>query len=454
MSLKKTCPICADEFGVIRFVKCPYCPFEACKNCCQTYLLASPSDIPICMEPSCKAQWSLDFLADNFPKKFHNDQYREKRATLLFEREKSLMPGTQELAMREKKRRDMEKFYGDQQQVLREEIRILENSLRIKKEQLNFLRFPIYQNEEKEEKEENEEKEEKRQFIRGCSVPDCRGFLSTGLKCGTCGVKACGKCYEPIVDAEEHKCDEGLVETMKFIKRDTKPCPGCGERIHKIDGCDQMYCTTCHTAFSWKHGRIETGVIHNPHFYEFQRNVNGGNAPTRQIALGCGGLADIRHIRPVLRSNGVDEDGVRKFQNIHRLVNHIRHIELHRYRIFVGDMDNSTLRVKYLLKDFDETRLQLELKKKMKKQEKNRDINEILTMFTQTLVDTFRNIVEGKEPEFIQTQINTFEELKTYVNNAFDKIRSKYAGVAPYISDKWLFFSSRRVFENTAIHNY
>ena len=56
----------------------------------------------------------------------------------------------------------------------------------------------------------------------------------------------------------EHTCNPDLVETAKLLAKDTKSCPTCQTKIFKIDGCDQMWCTQCHTAFSWKTGAIQT----------------------------------------------------------------------------------------------------------------------------------------------------------------------------------------------------
>ena len=64
------------------------------------------------------------------------------------------------------------------------------------------------------------------------------------------------------------ECDKEAVETMKMLNKDTKPCPSCGTMIHKVSGCNQMWCPSCKNAFDWRSGRIERGVIHNPHYYQ------------------------------------------------------------------------------------------------------------------------------------------------------------------------------------------
>jgi hypothetical protein len=73
-----------------------------------------------------------------------------------------------------------------------------------------------------------------------------------------------------------------------MIDAETRACPKCGARVFKISGCNQMFCTACNDcAFDWVTGRIET-VIHNPHYYEFQRQLNGGQAPRVPGDILCG----------------------------------------------------------------------------------------------------------------------------------------------------------------------
>jgi hypothetical protein len=106
-------------------------------------------------------------------------------------------------------------------------------------------------------------------LVRKCPSTGCKGFLNTKWHCELCTKNICKDCNEEEVPG--HECNPETVETVKLIRSDTKGCPTCGTLIYRSAGCPQMWCVECHTTFDWNTGEIETGVIHNPHYYEFQR---------------------------------------------------------------------------------------------------------------------------------------------------------------------------------------
>lgn len=123
-----------------------------------------------------------------------------------------------------------------------------------------------------------------------CPITECRGFANGEWKCSACEARICHECHE--LSPEGHTCDENVLENIKLLHNDTKPCPTCATPIHKISGCDQMWCVKCHTAFSWNTGRIERGTVHNPHFYAWQNDVASGVRNVGDVA--CGGVPDVR----------------------------------------------------------------------------------------------------------------------------------------------------------------
>ena len=123
-------------------------------------------------------------------------------------------------------------------------------------------------------------------FIKACPAEGCRGFLSEDFKCALCSLEICKDCHEQLKAG--HACDQQIIASVKALTAESKPCPNCSAAISKVDGCDQMWCTQCHTTFSWRTGQKEEGTTHNPHYYEWMRRsgipiprANAGCAPTR-----------------------------------------------------------------------------------------------------------------------------------------------------------------------------
>lgn len=425
---KVDCFVCAETVHKLKMIKCPFCDFESCEDCVTRFLLGILDTQPRCMNNSCKKIWSWEFISENTRHSFHNKKYRERRAQLLLEREKSLLPGTQELACQEKRKIEIRKKIAD----IQDENDMYRELINLNNEKIRQLRQEGF----------DEKKKKEGTFTRACPVEDCRGFLSTSLKCGTCSTYSCKDCHLPKAGKhdDEHKCDPDLVATVKLMTKDTKPCPACATPIFKISGCDQMYCTSCHTPFSWTKGTIETGVIHNPHYYQIQRELNGGVAPRNRGDGICGLRTPMWQINDKLRAAHV------VFVNVteaHRSIAHINEVELPRFPNQLGEVDNSRLRVSYLLKEIDEKTWKSKLKAKMKKQEKDGEINQILRMYTQTLSDIFGNIVEGKNDE-VSRHVASCAYLREYTNNQLAKIGKRFNNVVPCIGPDWQFYRNNK----------
>jgi hypothetical protein len=441
MTSKVDCNICASDVYLRHIIACPFCKFDACNKCVTRFLMEIDDSNPRCMNTSCKKIWSFEFLSENFPINFHNKKYRERRASILVGREKSMLPSTQPLAAEELRRRDLNKKISEiNKETLELKKKIRENTIKCRELKYSALEKNVEQ--------------KKEVFVRACPVEECKGFLSTALKCGMCKVYACKNCYVPKAGKfdEDHKCNPDTVATIKLLSSDTKPCPACSTPIYKIHGCDQMYCTQCHTAFSWNKGTIERGVIHNPHYYEWQRAHNNGVVPRNPRDFVCGGMVDIRQVEGAVGTSlSMSYPWLR---HAHRVANHITHVELIRYPNAANEMDNSDLRVCFLLNEITEVQLMSKIKQRMKKQEKDGAINMILTMFTTTMADLFGNIVNDKKnKENILTYIASMLELREYTNNALAKIRTRFEGVVPVITESWEFFSNSKAPEKKKNNN-
>ena len=109
----------------------------------------------------------------------------------------------------------------------------------------------------------------------------------------------------------EHVCDENSLASVEEIKKTTRNCPGCGAATFKISGCDQMFCTVpgCETAFSFRTGRKQTGIIHNPHYFQMRAQGLLGTNPRTPGDRICGGPPDYAVINYICDLINLDEQG-------------------------------------------------------------------------------------------------------------------------------------------------
>jgi hypothetical protein len=295
-----------------------------------------------------------------------------------------------------------------------------------------------------------------------CPADDCRGFLSTGYKCEACKNHACPHCLDvlgPNPNHVQHTCDPDAVKTAELIKSTTKPCPKCGERISKIEGCDQMWCVSCHTAFGWKTGNIETGTVHNPHYYQFQRQVNNGEAVRNPGDVLCGGLPNWFGMRRNMRAKWIptgtelSSDAnklsslIELAEKIHRVVAHVTHAELPTIRRTVRDAhDHRLLRIKYILNRISEKEMGQTIGAIDKRSMRDNELLHIYELFNVVGIELFVSIQDKVNstatpgaPEisvsdmatFMKEKINEFIRFINYSNNQLRMISISYSCSVP-----------------------
>ena len=262
------------------------------------------------------------------------------------------------------------------------------------------------------------EEEEKVHYRRKCAQDECPGYINSRTgHCGSCNRHTCVKCNvglpvgrddegkEVFDTRSDHECNPDDVATWTFIKSSSKACPGCGTMINKSVGCNQMWCTQCHTPFDYVTGRRVEGAIHNPEYYNWL--FNGGGAAAVQAEGGNGAAArdaealcnpdrlpSNHRVLRVLQSKTRGGENVAGTYDV-RITSALRHflhlqeVEIPVFQRGVGDnrglrAKNIKLRLDYLCKkitkDFFQTRIQRNDKAHQKTQEHNRIIETLVLL--------------------------------------------------------------------------
>lgn len=383
------CDICCEYKTA--FIICSYCKFQACETCNQKFIEDKLRE-PLCM--NCGNIWSREFVLENIIDKKWFLQHIGK---YILEQEKMLLPKTQE-----------EASLISRIQELSQCIKSLPTNQRLKSMYKNSDAF-LQAIEEKRDilwKIKCEIHSAKRLTItyggidsdRGSSKrdhyifkcpSDCRGFISNNYICGTCKGLVCKKCRVQIKEDLEHICNEDDIKSSSLVSSLTKPCPKCMTPILKSGGCDQMFCVLCHTAFSWTTGKIEVGVIHNPHYYEYLSTLT---TPVVDIeVLACGDIPDaMTYINRITTATN-SEIFIKKLRDLHLIARHIRHAIVPSWQINKVK-DNIDIRVQYLLGEIDETTWESKLLFREKKRMKIKAFHDLIQMVLVILEDFVRQV--------------------------------------------------------------
>lgn len=430
------CGICLDSYNAStrKQVTCIGCKYAACQKCVQTYLLGSTQD-PHCM--NCREMWDKDFMADAFTKKFINDEYKKHRENVLLEREKSMLVATMPQVENEKRLRVLNaklKALKEKQIELKKLLAETKHNINIVSSDIWDIKYP----ERMHRRGGAREQPEQPKYIRGCPAPNCRGFLNTDWTCEVCLVHVCSDCHEikkkPKEDEQvEHTCDPNNVETAKAIMKETRPCPVCAARIFKIDGCDQMWCTSCHTAFSWRTGAIEQNMIHNPHYFEYMRRNGGGNMPRADGDIQCGGFPTANTMMRVFKRLNAPDKTDKLFYILRELL-HIHAVVLPSFQIYNARDQNVDLRVLYILGEVEEADWKRKLQIREKHRVKCRDMRMILDTLIAVCVDIFQrmvNMTNVQEVDSFKTELRTICE---HINDCFVRHANKYSAVTYFLN--------------------
>lgn len=438
------CPICCETYNnsTRSIVNCEYdCPNVMCKTCMRASLMSTPND-PHCFE--CKKPFSDKYLVTNLTRSWVTKDYRVHRRELLYQREGiAKLPESMPAAiLKTKKAKEEEKIRIYRNEILK--LREIERELNAKISgcYTNMRMITLG----------TDKKEEAASFIMPCPADDCRGYLSSAYKCGLCELYTCSKCFEitgHLRNNDLHICKEENVQSADLIRKETKPCPSCGTRIHKIEGCDQMFCTNCKKPWSWNSGKLDiTGRIHNPHYYQWQRElaVKQGTAMAREPGdVVCGGLCDYYVMRSQVftKCHLIDENMRKELGGMHRFVGHILAVDLVDIRNKVQRLGNyEDLRIEYINKEITKEKLAICIYRNDNSRKKYTEYLHVYELLSVVGSDLFRDITTSTnrgETYFNEVlgRIAEYSKLRIYCNELFANISRTYSQMVPQIDDEW-----------------
>jgi len=339
--------------------------------------------------------WSQDQIASLFPKTFMT-LLKKWRFEEWVQHEMSLMPATQE------KMHYLEKYSRVKKHIhfLDQEIRQMMRQVREIKlhRSLAYLDLDALKNEWAHNVSNSH-------GSRPCPNTNCRGYLNTEWICTLCKSQTCLTCLCEKSPSEKHVCQKENQDSAQLILQKTKSCPKCGIPIMKSEGCDQVWCVHCHTAFNWHTHKIIifTHSFHNPHYSEwYNKTMHNKNMLDKNIDVLLPIFHD-KYLKLLQEAFPRTLDNTPKMMKLKNglipLIDNLKNIlrnHSDQPNIYNDITRNESLRIEYLKNDIDENTFISKLKRRMKSQlihqEKSQQMLTFVQQQKQKIYDFYQHV--------------------------------------------------------------
>lgn len=215
--------------------------------------------------------------------------------------------------------------------------------------------------------------------------------------------------------------------------------------------CDQMWCTSCNTAFSWKTLKIVNGTIHNPHYFEYMRrngqqdrdpqDIQCGQEVTHRIVVNIQSNIRIhmgrwRATMDPTEYNKLNTRILDMFTLIERIPHHHNYTirRLQATNIF---NQNRNMRLQLLRKQINETEFRIKIQRSDKAESKKRDILNIVVTFRDCASSiAFRLFTDASmnafEMKTLVSYIDELNNLREYIDECLEQTAVVYSSTTAH----------------------
>lgn len=426
-----TCDVCTDAHKTT--VVCHSCDFSTCRACARRWVEETLGETGC---PGCQRPWPMTELHARLGRSYVHGPYRRLRRAFYLRRELSLLSLSQLAATRERQRRMQREAMHEARRLVRESMadggmpQALETVRRI------FRALDV------------QNARAVRSTATPCAHEGCRSrAVDAQGVCALCSRRTCLLCGAARGGADDaHVCDPNDVETMRVVAAECRPCAQCSAPSMKTDGCDTMWCWSCHAFWNWQTGRLIPTRHQLPHNPDHRTFVNARllGAPHREaLDLQCGGLPDpnaladrIERLTRGAAWLGTDDPHfpelpLHMYYAARSAMSKVRLV----YALHLDETKRAALRVRYLLGDFaDDARFAAALERLFRGAEFQREVGQVLVTFVASVTDLLQRFCFDDACDFA-TLAASFARLRGVLNGALAVVGSDYARRVPRLDE-------------------